>query len=114
MHNEDNRNAAEGGVNSCGGRSETEPQQNGENWLTDVDAAFRMSQRGNPISWRTISKWRDSERIPCLECNGLRLVRISDVTAFLSSQQQRIGQQDAGSCGNGPMSTEALLKFEEL
>lgn len=111
MHNEDNRNAATGGVTD-------------ENWLTDVDAAFRMSQRGNPISWRTISKWRDSERIPCLECNGLRLVRISDVTAYLASQscgrsqtdpqQQRIGQQDAGSCGNGSMSTEALLKFDEL
>lgn len=101
MHNEDNRNAAAGGVTD-------------ENWLTDVDAAFRMSQSGNPISWRTISKWRDSERIPCLECNGLRLVRISDVTAFLASQQKRIGQQDAGSCGNGSMSTEALLKFDEL
>jgi hypothetical protein len=113
MHNEDNRNAAKGGVNSCGGRSQTEPQQDDENWLTDVDAAFRMSQSGNPISWRTISKWRDSDRIPCQECNGLRLVRISDVTAF-SASQQRIDQQDAGSCGNGSMPTEALLKFDEL
>jgi hypothetical protein len=101
MHNKDNRNAAEGGVTD-------------ENWLTDVDAAFRMSHSGNPISWRTISKWRDSGRIPCQERNGLRLVRISDVTAFVESQQKRIDQQDAGSCGNGSMSTEALLKFHEL
>ena len=81
-----------------------------EDWLTVVDAAFRMAQVGNPISWRTISKYRDSERIPSMDQGGIGLVRISDVLAY----EAAAGIKREEQVNNGVMKMDALLRIEEL
>lgn len=54
-----------------------------EEWLTILDAAFRLK-----ASWRIISRMADAQRIPCQERNGIRYVRVSDVVAWISTRQQ--------------------------
>jgi len=79
-------------------------------WLTVVDAAFRMGQAGDPISWRTISKYRDAGRIDSQDQDGIGLVRICDVVAYEASA----GIERQKHVNNGVMKTDALLRHEEL
>jgi hypothetical protein len=81
-----------------------------EDWLTVVDAAFRMTQDGDPISWRTISKYRDAGRIPSQDQGGIGLVRISDVLAY----EAAAGIKREEQVNNGVMKTDALLTDREL
>lgn len=81
-----------------------------EEWLTVVDAAFRMQQAGSTISWRTISKYRDSLRIPSQDQGGIGLVRISDVVAY----ELAAGVDQTAAVNHGVMKTDMCLGFNEL
>lgn len=84
---------------------------NGElsEWITDKQAADAMKRRGLDVCWRTVSKWRDSDRIPCQEREGIRLVRLVDVFAFFSALPAR-----PVAALNGELSSGACLEFGEL
>lgn len=81
-----------------------------EDWLTVVDAAFWMGQAGDPISWRTISKYRDAGRIDSQDQDGIGLVRICDVLAY----EAAAGIKRTEHVNHGVIKTDALLRHDEL
>lgn len=78
-------------------------------WITDKAAAAEMKRAGFDVCWRTISKWRDADRIPCEDPDGKRLVQLVDVMEFF-----RALPGGPVARRNGELSVGACLGFGEL
>lgn len=88
-----------------------EHRDDSEDWLTIVDAAFRLQQLRLHVGPRQLRVYIDSERIPHQERDGIRRIRVNDVIRFIELRTTEPPRPESEPGGTGE---ELFLKFTEL